>query len=384
MLEWARESAGYSLDDAAEKLGINVAKLGAVEAGEDDLSFAQLQKCANAYGRPLAALFIATPPPPRQTLTDFRLHEGSRSRLFSPQINLIIRRAERLREDAIQLASEVDSELHEFSETVSFADSPDETAERILRMLRITPDIRRTWRTTEIALKGWKYSIESLGIMVLEVSRVSSDDMRGMCIPNALLPIIVVNGGESSAARCFTLLHELTHVLLRQSAVCDFNVSGGESPEARVEVFCNAVAGSALVPSRGLLNHVGHVARHDWTHAELFEIAQLFCVSKEVILRRLLALGRTSQTHYARMRAEFVAEYRRNKERKREAAKANPVKISPAVMAVRNLGYPFVHLVMDAYHRDRIGLATVSDYLGIKVKHLDRIETLIRNERLAA
>jgi hypothetical protein len=46
-------------------------------------------------------------------------------------------------------------------------------------------------------------------------------------------------------------------------------------------------------------------------------------------------------------------------------------------MAVRNLGRPFVRLVLDAYAQDRIALATASDYLGVKIRHLSRIESLV-------
>ena len=46
-------------------------------------------------------------------------------------------------------------------------------------------------------------------------------------------------------------------------------------------------------------------------------------------------------------------------------------------MAVRNLGRPFVGLVLSAYHDNMIGLATVSDYLGLKIKHLPRVESLL-------
>jgi Zn-dependent peptidase ImmA (M78 family) len=384
VLRWARESAGYSLDDAAEKLSLNVAKLAAAESGDDALSFPQLQKCATVYGRPLAALFIDAPPPARTTLTDFRMHEGSRMGAFSPRLNLVIRRAERQRQDALELAAELGTDLPAFTDAINMTDPVDEVARRVVEILKISPDVRRGWRTTDTALKGWKSSTENLGVLVLEVSRVPSEEMRGMCIPAPLLPIIVLNGGESSAARCFTLLHEFVHVLLRQSAVCDFGLPSEQKIESTVEVFCNAVAGSALVPSDVLAKYIGATAMRDWTHDELSSLSKAFCVSKEVILRRLLTLGWTSRAHYQRMRLELIAEYRKILERRRAAAKETPVKISPAVMAVRNLGYPFVHLVIDAYHRDRIGLATVSDYLGVKVKHLGRIETMMQSERLAA
>jgi hypothetical protein len=53
-------------------------------------------------------------------------------------------------------------------------------------------------------------------------------------------------------------------------------------------------------------------------------------------------------------------------------------------MAVRNLGRPFVRLVLDAYAQDRIALATASDYLGVKIRHLSRIESLVFGREVGA
>jgi Zn-dependent peptidase ImmA (M78 family) len=45
--------------------------------------------------------------------------------------------------------------------------------------------------------------------------------MRGVSLPGDVLPIVILNGGDAHAGRIFTLLHELTHLLLRQGGVCD-------------------------------------------------------------------------------------------------------------------------------------------------------------------
>ena len=59
--------------------------------------------------------------------------------------------------------------------------------------------------------------------------------------------------GDANAGRVFTLLHEFTHLLLRQGGVCDLVQTAENTPDSRLEAFCNAVAGAALVPVRALL-----------------------------------------------------------------------------------------------------------------------------------
>ena len=41
---------------------------------------------------------------------------------------------------------------------------------------------------------------------------------------------------------------------------------------------------------------------------------------------------------------------------------------------VSNFGRPLVNMLLDNYHQDQITLSEVSGYLGLKVKHIPRLE----------
>ena len=71
--------------------------------------------------------------------------------------------------------------------------------------------------------------------------------MRGFWIIKTPFLTIMVNIQDALAARTFTLLHELAHVIMGKEGVCDL---GGHFD---IEVSCNAIAGSALVPEKLLL-----------------------------------------------------------------------------------------------------------------------------------
>ena len=43
---------------------------------------------------------------------------------------------------------------------------------------------------------------------------------------------------------------------------------------------------------------------------------------------------------------------------------------------VSNFGRRLVNMVLDNYHQDRLTLSEVSGYLGLKVKHVPRLEQL--------
>src|SRR5262249_54579327 len=143
-------------------------------------------------------------------------------------------------------------------------------------------------------------------------------------------PVVGVNRKLTPNGRTFTLLHEFVHVLIGESSICDIEDGGALRPaqEQQTEVFCNAVAGAALVPGSVLLAEPLVANRNipgpsDWDDDELQSLARTFGVSEHVILRRLLTLGRTSQAFYASRHAIWRAfeptaspkpddEYRRN------------------------------------------------------------------------
>lgn len=375
LLVWARETAGYSVEAAAAKFGIKPEKLVAVEFGDPSPSFALLKKASDIYKRPLAMFFLAQAPERQPAIHDFRLQPGVMQRPYAPRLNNEIRQARLRRDDALELAQTLEEPILPFAHQASADEPPDFVAARVRTILGIELQQQFAFRRNEDALKAWKAAVEAQSVLVFETSRITSEEMRGVSLPSDMLPVIILNGGEAHAGRLFTLLHEFTHLLLRQGGVCDLVPIDDDTPDARIEAFCNSVAANALVPADALLAELPHQRSHAWEMDELEALADRFSVSREVLLLRLLTLGRTTRHHYETMRVRFQEESRQAAEsRKKKESTGGP---PPSVMAVRNLGRPYIKLVLSAYSNDRIDLSTVSDYLGVKLKHLPRIESLV-------
>lgn len=381
LLVWARETAGYSVDAAAAKLGIKPEKLNAIEHGDPQPSFAQLKKAADVYKRPLAVFFLPQAPARQTEVHDFRLQPGVSQRPYAPRLNAEIRQARLRREDVLELAREIEQEIPAFRHQASMDENPAVVAARVRQVLGITLEKQFAIRRNEDALKEWKAAVETQSVLVFETSRIPQEEMRGVSLTTDVLPIVILNGGDAHAGRIFTLLHELTHLLLRQGGVCDMAPIDDGTPDARVEVFCNAVAGNVLVPADALLGALPQQDVHTWTMEELDDLARHFSVSRYVILRRLLAVGRTTPAHYRAVSAQLDQEQQQARDKPRGESAGGP---PPSVMAVRNLGRPFVRLVLNAYAQDRIALATASDYLGVKIRHLRRIESLVFGREASA
>lgn len=170
------------------------------------------------------------------------------------------------------------------------------------------------------------------------------------------------------------MLHELVHVLLRADGVCDLSEDGGGQgiEDEKVEVFCNRVAGTAYVPAGPLKKHP-QVRAHPqgslkWSDDEVESIARTFGCSREVLLRRLLLVGLTSQDFYQLKRRQLMREYAELEKRPSEGF------VPPHVKALSNAGSFFSQLVLTSFHREKITSSDVAEYLDVRLKHLPKIE----------
>jgi Zn-dependent peptidase ImmA (M78 family) len=343
---------------------------------------AQLRQLARIYKRPISDFFLPHPMSEPDIPHDFRRLPEEGAHAYSPALRHEIRLAYRRRTLALDLADELEVELPQFSArgTVAVRDNPEQIGGRIREFLGLTIDEQQKWRDPRNGYNGWRQKIEAAGVLVFQVTTVEKAQMLGFSLAFDQLPVIAVNRKLRPNGRTFTMLHEFTHLLLREGGVCDIDEHVLRPPrEQATEVFCNHVAGAALVPTADLLAH-GILSRHrrdrEWTDDELEALARHFSVSAEVVLRRLLIAGRTTQDFYARKRREYLARLSRLEEAEREET-AEGFARNMAQEAVSNLG-SFARLVVNSYESDTINLADASKFLGIKAEKVAAVGELLR------
>ena len=83
---WARETAGFSLSDAAKRLKIDEAVLETWEDAKSDgaPTIPQLRKLASLFKRPLAVFYLEEAPQHFQVMRDLRRLPGAGPRQYSP------------------------------------------------------------------------------------------------------------------------------------------------------------------------------------------------------------------------------------------------------------------------------------------------------------
>ncbi|MCK5505031.1 MAG: ImmA/IrrE family metallo-endopeptidase, partial [Thermodesulfovibrionia bacterium] len=313
-------------------------------------------------------------------LHDFRRLPDKAQRKESAQLKLETRLAVYRREIALDLYRILGEKTPKFTKAVSIADDPEYTADKIRKMAAIHYHDQVVWKSEYEAFNTWRSALESLGILIFQAQKVELNEMRGFSISETILPVIVLNIKDSPRGRIFTMLHEFVHLLLKEGGLCNLEEDHNHrTHESKVEVFCNRVAGAAMVPMKSFLKEDTVTKRQrtpQWDDTELDKLASRYRASREVILRRLLIAQLTTKAFYRRKRETFQKEYESMVKKKKGFA-------PPHIMALSSAGGRFTNLVLDSYNREKITTSDLSDYLNIRLKHLPKIEMEMRGTQSA-
>jgi len=279
---------------------------------------------------------------------------------------LAIRKARMLQQTAIELQKELGYPIISPSFKAKITDDPEMLASKARDIiLPKSLDLSKSSDSSN-AFEIWKRCLEEKGILVFQIS-ISQREIKGFSLIEGEMPAIAVNRSDEANSKIFSLFHETAHILLNESGLCDMLE---EVHSHDLEKFCNHFAGAFLVPSFNLLSHplvIKNGSSRIWTNQVLSEIADFFKVSREVVLRRLLIHGKTTQDFYRKWREENVKDYKPFGRGGR-----NPVKA-----CVQERGKKFVAMVFKALDFDRISILDTADYLGVKLDQIPEVRKVV-------
>lgn len=381
LLKWAREKSSLTLPTAAEKLHITVEQLEGWEIGDAQPTFKQLLTISKTYKRPVPLFYLATPPKDFLPLQDYRRLPGTLPPLNeSPQLNLEIRKAHYRRQVALELMSLLGEQPAVLQQTITLKDNPEQVGQQIRDFLTITLQTQVGWKNDYEALNGWRKALEAAGVLVFQAEKIDVAEMRGFAIGERPLPVIVVNKSDRPKGRIFSMLHEFAHILLGDSSISGDDINGYQltPEERRVEVFCNHVAAATLLPSAWFTQDSelsGYERSGQWSDDAVIALAKRFNVSREFIWRRLLTRGKITDDFYKAKRNELIREFRARQYEEEKSYKKVIVKHHVKVLSSIGLMYP--ELVLNSYYQEKITSSTLSEYLGLKLKHLPKVENAV-------
>lgn len=381
VLKWARQTSGVSVEDAAKRASVTVERLESWEAGAAEPTLAKLRDLATMYGRPLAIFFLPEPPTDYSTPRDFRKLPDEPARHWSRGLHKVWRRALEQQDVAVELLEDEDEAPVFQVPALTLEMDPEDAGATARAALGVSVQTQFGWAKPDDAFYGWLNAVEAHGVLVLRTSDVDLREMRGLAVSSDSLPVIVVNATDSPRGQVFTLAHEFIHLMLHQSGLCNL-LERNEDTARRTEQFCNAVAAALLMPAEAFVDHdlVRAPGIRQWDDTQLVQLSNLWGVSREAVLRRLVTLKRASVKFYLAKRQEYLDTYtqRREEDKARRRAQESKGGPPPYRMAVRDKGRPYVRLVLDAYQRQAITPSSLSNLLGLKLKHLPELERELR------
>ncbi|MEI7825347.1 MAG: XRE family transcriptional regulator [Chlorobiaceae bacterium] len=364
---WCCADYGMTPDELASVLDIAPSSIERVIAGEDGMTFNQLRKVADYFGR--GVLFFLEDGPVDVALvhtTQFRTLTNQKPEV-TPTLKKFIERVEKQREVYLGLLEEMDA-----TERVSFS-PPDLQGKALLEVARIV----RNWLGLgdSNTFDTYRRALEAKGILVFRSNGFNGkwqipkeNPIIGFTLYDPECPVIVVKKQASEGRQTFTLMHELGHLLLHKSSSLDddFDLNSHQGRERDA----NMLAGSLLVPDNFLARINDDERPQDVSQFDVWLDRQCkaWGVSGEVILRRLLDAGRLQQSEYTAYREWHTTVIIPQKEggsrlyRHREPRHV--------------FGDTYVRTVLDALNARQITLTKASSYLdSIKIKDIHRLES---------
>lgn len=243
----------------------------------------------------------------------------------------------------------------------------------------VSTDEQRNWRGPRIAFNEWNNRIESLGVLVFQMSSVRAEEVSCFAVGAEVLQVISVNRKSTPFTRSeFSLLHEFAHLLLRRSGVSDYStVDTGQTTIPDVEVWCNAVAAATLMPKGRFLTDEANQGKGEgeFQYEDIEKISGRFGVGREAAVRRLMELSVVSRAFYQSKRKEYLQQGLKLDKSKEGDGDEKTFKASPTQNAKSEMGMSIVRMVLESFHNGRMTLSETVGHLNVKVKHFEKLET---------
>lgn len=376
VLRWARETAGYNIEELVKKFDRKRVTLEVVnnwENGKDSPSYEQLERLAyEVFKRPLALFFFPEPPEEETPKQSFRTLPQEEIDLMEPRLIYLIRQAKVVQENLRELFSGENPANKNICADIRIrtSDSVSDISKAVRQYLGIGLHKQYALKSNAEALKYWRNLLEEHGVFVFK-DAFKEEDCSGFCLYDNVFPVIYLNNSEPKIRQIFTLFHELAHLLFRTGGI-DFRnndfVLKMSGDDKRIEVFCNKFAGEFLVPTEEIKLQIHNQVINDNL---LSQLADKFSISREVILRKCFDLGYINKAFYEAKVKEWEDE---RTDRGKSGPGGDYYLTHGAYLSGR-----YVETAFSKYYQGGISKSQLADYLGMKEANVSKFEGYVLN-----
>jgi len=375
MLTWARKAQGLSQEEVSSKKRFR--KVSMWEDGSKKPTMNQLLDLAHFYHRPSAIFFRSSPPSDMKKIRDSRSKSMVDESPLSSALITEFRLCENRRKRALELAEILDK--------VTFCNIPattidadvNQVGKELSRFLEIDFDSIRSFKEDSDVLGYWIDRVEARSILVFRTHthtglNPSYKEIRGVSSYEDEYPWILINSQEHPRGQLFTLGHELAHLMLRSSNLCDLN-EDDHSDSVRYERFCNQVSAAALMPRKiieeWIASHSMKFRSDEEIEKGISLIQKKTHTSEESIARRLVTLGFISWNDYNLVRDKSI----HNLDEDRKKLGNIPAGEYYYKRVMRWNGRKYTNLTAEAFIEGKISLGRASELMSAKIPIFNKI-----------
>lgn len=365
VLKEIRINSMYEIDYIANKFDKEPEDILSWEKGDSTPTYKQLSTLSEIYRCPSALFFGETVPEKEELPADYRIMP-TRSIDSIPIITNEIYNAAEKHEACVDLSKKLDMDIEKFELKCDLEDDSKIIANELRKYIGIPIKEQFKWKNEDnyFAFNKWRERLEEMGIVILKFTGISPKEVRGFSIAKHPFPIIGINTKDSPKARIFTIFHELTHIMLGKSGVCDLR-----NRDSRTERFCDEVSANFLIPEKNLLNDESVLKKEDeeWEDQEIMGLAKKFSVSKEAMLLALIDIKKADWEFYWRKKRQWERENDRNNDTPSGGPPYHKRILS-------NNGSLYTDILFNAYDNKIITRNEFSTYLDdIKWNHIEKM-----------
>lgn len=355
-LIYARKYYGFSLDEVSEKTKINRVLLEKCEIGDDYLSYAQLSTLAEYYNRSLFFFFLNDAPPEDKVSFVFRKIQQDTGISLSKKVKEMMEKANIYRLNL--------SELYEEQEVVSFSlllEKENVTDSIILtkwlrEKLSLSIEVQKSFNRTAELIEHIRNKCYKIGIYIFKDS-FRDNSVSGLCLYDNKYPVILLNNKTTFNRQLFTIFHEVYHLFCKEADIA-FSVGAEEKA-------CDKFAGEFLVPEEDFISQIKEI-NHFEDIDLISDLSNLYTVSKDAIMYRLLSKKLISNSFYDKVREEDIRKVNS------ETSGGNFY-----YTRINYLGKPYLNKVFNLYYSGKISVSQVGTYTQLKSVHVSKLASNI-------
>jgi Zn-dependent peptidase ImmA (M78 family)/DNA-binding XRE family transcriptional regulator len=349
-LKALREMHGFTMEEIAKKLKTSAEKIKQVEEGGSFFTLSQIKKLADVYHISLAA-FFSDSIPQIPVIPDYRLNREKR---LGPQVFRAQKKACYLSKE-LAMSSDRESTIPSFGETEATY-----LANAFRKFLEL--EIIKNKTSNEI-LKRYKSAVEEKMFVPIIEYPFKAKDVRAFSMLSKV-SIIALNENDKPEVKLFSLFHEIGHLLRKNSGLCSIDIEFKNQQE--IETYCNQFSAEFLVPQNDLKIEIRNRGFSQFNYEAVSGLAQVYGVSKQVIMLRLLWLGFVAREEYH----QFKNQYQEPMEKKKSGRK------NWEEVFFNRAGGLILREIEMAYKRGDISPIDITTILGMRAKYIEKFINL--------